>query len=321
MIRQDIESKWGKLKADGTLGYKSLRVSSECIPDLFIGVDFINLRCLILKLPDDYKPDFQSIFKQNISLEIFPESKWIILKLLNLNFTEIFNDLIISFHNCIMDISDVRKYTSELIRSFQMWSEFFDESKEKRLSLEEVQGIFGELFILHKFLSKAPSIHVNTVLKSWTGPYGKTHDFVLDNYDLEIKTKEVNQTFVHISSEYQLQNQYGKGLSLKIISVKVNSNGAYPIKVLVLQIRDIIINKTGDVPLFLKSLRIKNITLQNIHEYDEFRFEIVSEITYDCLSKGFPSLTKTNLPPEISNLNYNLNSKLHTCFLTEKIDY
>lgn len=321
MIRQDIESKWGKLKLEGISGYKSLRISSKCIPDLFIGVDSNNLRCLILKLPSNHRTDFQSVFKDNISLQIFPDTKWIVLKLLNLNYTEIFNDLIISFHNCIMDISDVRKYTSELISSFHMWSEFFEESNMKRLSLAEVQGIFGELFVLHKFISEAPSVYVNSVIESWTGPYGKTHDFVLDSYDLEIKTKEINKTDVHISSEYQLQNQYGKGLSLKIISVKINSDNACPIKVLILQIRDLIIDKTGDVRLFLNALIAKNLTLQNIHEYDEFRFEIISETTYDCLIKDFPRLTKHNIPIEISSLNYNLNSNLSSCYITEKINY
>lgn len=321
MERQDVQSKWEILKPEGTSGYKSLRISGNCIPDLFIGIDSNNLRCIILKLPANHNVDFQSVIKENISLQLFSDNYWIVLKLLNLDYTDIFDDLIISFYNSIKDISEVRKYTEELIASFHKWSEFFDESAVKRLSLEVVQGLFGELFILHKFISEAPVINLNSIIMSWTGPYGKTHDFCLDNYDLEIKTKEINKSFVHISSEFQLENQYEKDLLLKIISVEVNSERSIPIKSLVMQIKDQIICKNGDLHLFLKALRMKNLNLQNIQEYDEFRFEVKTEITYNCLSEGFPKLTILNIPPEISGLSYNLKSNLASEFILEIKQY
>jgi hypothetical protein len=34
-----LNEKWSKLKADQISGFRSLRISADCIPDLFIGVD------------------------------------------------------------------------------------------------------------------------------------------------------------------------------------------------------------------------------------------------------------------------------------------
>lgn len=321
MEREEIQSKWKILIPDGTSGFKSLRISSTCIPDLYIGIDSHNLRCLILKLPSNHKVDFRSIIKENISLQLYEETHWIVLKLLNLNYIDIFDDLVLSFYNSIKDISNSRKYTEELISAFHKWSEFFDESILSRLTLEIVQGLFGELVILQRLVSEAPSINLNTVLTSWTGPYGKAHDFCLDNYDYEIKTKETNKTYVHIASEYQLENQKDKALYLKIISVVINSDKAIPISTLVTKIKDQIIFKNGDIHLFLKALKMKNLNLQNIHEYDDFRFEVKTEITYDCLLKGFPKLISPNIPPDINKLSYNLRSDLPSEFITEIKQY
>jgi len=145
---QDLNNKWLLLEGEITGNFKSLRLDSKSIPDLFIGRSVEGNRCLILKLPQGYKADFQSSIRQNLSLELFEKSRWIVLSLLEEQYYDLFNDLILSIYNKVVHIDKASIYVSELLKTYYKWSEFFLDSSSYGLSDEEIKGLFGELTIL-----------------------------------------------------------------------------------------------------------------------------------------------------------------------------
>lgn len=315
---QDLNNKWLLLEGEITGNFKSLRLDSKSIPDLFIGRSVEGNRCLILKLPQGYKADFQSSIRQNLSLELFEKSRWIVLSLLEEQYYDLFNDLILSIYNKVVHIDKASIYVSELLKTYYKWSEFFLDSSSYRLSDEEIKGLFGELTILHELLLPSNSSNLNDVLNSWKGPYDTGHDFILEEYNIEVKTKNSGAANIKISSEYQLQSDPGKGLELAIVTVLSDSLEGDSMKDQVLKVRDYVMERLGDYSIVLKTLSQKGLNLKNLDSYEHLRFKIQSIITYDCNDQDFPKITRASLVDSINSVSYNLNiNQIHTFIKTQ----
>jgi len=319
MEQKYLQNKWNSIIPDNIIkGYHTIRIDSSCIPDLFIGVNRLNNRCLIMILPLGHGIDFRHSQKEKITLEQYHAPDIIVLTLLDKSYYELFNDLILSIYNQVSDIVEFEKYSKMFISTFHMWSSFFEEVDLERLSQENIKGIFGELHVLKSLLNEANSMSVNEVLSSWRGPYDQSHDFVFDNVNIEVKTKNFTACQINISSEYQLQEEIGKGLELLVLSVEADVINGKSIKDLLLDVKSDIYEKGGDFLIVLNALLQKGLTQSNIHMYDNFRFRPVDEIKYDCCRKGFPRLTESNTNVSISEIRYKLNLKSLEKFVKSK---
>ena len=56
-------------------------------------------------------------------------------------------------------------------------------------------------------------------------------------------------------------------------------------------------------------------------EYNNHRFLVSKINTYDCGKEGFPVLSKSNIPAEITNLKYNLRITTLKEFIIEEKEY
>lgn len=312
----DLQELWKNLTYSGKSEFEFVRIDKgEAIPEISIGFNSTLNRCLLLELPKLHDVDFQKTIKQNLSLSFFYDTGYIVLELTDSSFTDLFNDLIISIYQHIYQMSDVKEYSQVFIQMFYKWSEFFDDKKLEKLSQDIIKGLFGELFVLKELIQDTPSVHINDLLNAWKGPYDKGHDFELDQKHIEVKTKEVTKTFVKISSEHQLELEMGIPLELLVLSVETNSLKGQSLSALISDIKDAIVSKLGDFSIILTALSQKNITAQNIYQYDNFRFEAIEEIIYDCTNIDFPKLTKINTPKAIGSIQYTL----HLNYLNEYI--
>jgi hypothetical protein len=322
MTIAQLKSKWPQLSENNiTRGYRSLRISSECISDIFIGINKEAHRCLILALPGEHQFDFKGIIKENLTIEYFKEPNFIVLQLIDNTYYDLFDDLIISLYQRIKDISEVPEYSKEFISTFHKWSEFFEDKKSELLPEEVIKGLLGELLFLKFLINESNSYRVNDVLNSWKGPYDKGHDFELDSKDIEVKTKHISALDVRISSEFQLEKSYDKGLDLVVISVENDSNNGISLKDLALEIKKLIVEKLGDNSIFLKALSQKGLTLKNINQYDIFRFKPIDQITYNCTPDKFPKLIKSNIPKEINSIKYNLRLSSLAKYMSNKKEF
>jgi hypothetical protein len=300
----ELEQKWPILAADSS-GYRSLRIDGKCIPDLFIGLYQKSVRCLILKLPPGYAVDFQSTEKANLSIELFAETRWIVLKLLDNGFADLFNDLILSLYNKLWDKTDAKDYSSELIRTFHKWSEFFDNKASFQLPEHSIKGLFGELIVLSEFIKTTSAAYLNDLLNAWKGPYNTGHDFILEKKNVEVKTRDDAAIDVHISSEYQLEPEAGKDLELSIVSIIQNDMGL-TLHDLVLIVKDLVIAKLGDFTVILKALSCYGLNIHNLREYDRFKYNPISMSSYNCCADGFPKIVHSGISPSLNNVTYNL---------------
>ncbi len=316
-----LEEKWNNITHHGKSIFEFKRIDSVCIPELNIGFNSKLNRCLILELPKENKVDFQSTIKQNLSIEFYKETNYIVIQLTDNSFYDLFNDLIISLYHRIKHISNVNDYSKELIQTFYKWSEFFDDKKSDLLSEESIRGLFGELLVLKFLITYKNLMEINFILNSWKGPYDKATDFELENKNLEVKTKSPTGIDVKISSEFQLEVSPGKGLELFVVSLLSDFIVGIHIRALILEIKKLVQESSGDNTILWKALSQKNITAKNVSQYDRYKFKPVKWISYNCADENFPKLNRSNIPEEISGLKYMLRTNLLTSFIIEQSDF
>jgi hypothetical protein len=321
MTSTELKQRWSGLSDNTvTTGFRSLRISPDCICELYIGVSGENKRCLILALPANKHLDFKGIQKENLSIEYFLEKNLIVLQLIDNDYYDLFDDLILSLYHGIKGITQVDEYSNHFIEAFYRWSEFFEDKKSDLLSEDAIKGIMGELFVLKSLISDPNRSEITSILKSWTGPYDKGNDFELETKTLEVKTKSPAGIDVMISSEFQLEVTLGKGLELIVISLKSDFAVGISIRELIFEIKKLVQESSGDNSILWKALSQKNITSKNVSQYDKYKFRPVNRISYNYASEDFPKLTRSNIPDEISTLKYSLRTNLLTNFIIEQTD-
>lgn len=318
---KELNSKWKNLSEKNEIkGYKALRISPDCIPDLFIGLNQEGKRCLILFLPEQSDIRFKGSEKENLTLEFHMEKNIIVIKLNDQNFFDLFNELLLSLYNRISNITTPQVYTQELIQTFYKWSEFFDDKKNSFLSNEEIKGLYGELLVLLGFLEETDSFKINSILRAWKGPYNKSNDFEFEEKNIEVKTKEVTKPDIKISSEYQLEQEFGKGLELIVVLVENDIVNGASISDLIIMIRNVIRRKYGEISIFLKAINQKGLSFKNATQYNNTRFKVLRQITYNCESDEFPKLIRSLLPDQIRNVRYNIRiNTLESFIISQKI--
>jgi hypothetical protein len=322
MTNFELKQKWSDLSDNPvTIGFRSLRISSECICELYIGVNKDAKRCLILALPGTKHLDFKGVQKENLSIEYFKDKNLIVLQLNDNDFNDLFDDLILSLYQGIKSLSLIDVYSSHFIQAFYRWSEFFEDKKSDLLSEDTIKGILGELLVLKSMITESTSLDIDYILNSWKGPYDKVNDFELENKNIEVKTKSPSGIDVKISSEYQLVVTPGKGLELLVVSLASDFSEGIHIRDLIIEIKRLVQESSGDNSILWKALSQKNITAKNVSQYDKYRFKPINWISYNCADEDFPKLCKSNIPEEISGLKYTLRTNQLSSFIIEQRNF
>lgn len=315
-----LDELWASISESENTALSFKRIDISCTPELSIGLTTAGNRCLVLELPNNNSIDFQAVLRKNLNLELHMNSI-IVLELKAPDFNEIFSDLVISLYWSIHDISSVESYASIFIETFHKWSDFFSERDLGRLSEESIRGLFGELTVLKGYLEEAKSSEVNQYLMSWKGPYGKGKDFELDALDIEVKTRNLTNLSVRVSSEHQLDRVLGKELQLWVIALQSGESGDTPISELMLDIKKMVVDKLGDLSIFLKALWQLGITMENSLDYDMYKYCIRLISKYDASDADFPSLTKSTIHQALTRVRYDLGLVLLEDFLIEEISF
>ncbi|SMC88472.1 PD-(D/E)XK motif protein [Pedobacter africanus] len=315
-----LEEKWNSISKEDIRGYRIQRISPESKLGINIGLNHRVERCLILELPKDTNLVFFNRERQNLSIYHLREQGYIVIELLDQFFNDLFCDLIVSLYQRIQGIEDVEECSMELVASFNKWSEFLTDQSGRLLSVDDVKGLWGELFILRSLLNDSESSLVDETLGAWQGPYDRGHDFVLTDKNIEVKTRDASRIDISISSEYQLEPEFGKNLELLVLNVLVDTILGQSLLELVEDIRESIQIRSGDSSILLKALAQKGLNMRNIESYPG-KYLAVSETVYDCMHGDFPKLNRNSIPSAINNLCYNIRTTGLDQFIIRQILY
>jgi hypothetical protein len=317
MNKDTIEHIWTEIIHTGKGEFEYQLLSKKSIPQINIGFNKEEQRCLILELPLNYNEPFQQFDKENLSFKYFSKERCLCIILNDNFFIDLFDDLILSTYCKINQVCNPEEYSDLFVKHFIKWSAFFENKRSEGLSGDQVKGIFGELLYLKNLLIES-KLNVDDILTSWRGPFDVGHDFVFDFIDYEIKTIENTKNYISISSEFQLESEKGKELELVVISVIIDVLNGISIKNIINEIKIIVLNKFGDNSIFLNALLQKGLCTNNLEEYEIYKFAILGEITYDCNKEDFPKLTRSSIPEEITKVKYDIRLNLIDEFIIQK---
>lgn len=305
MTRTELENLWTGLQHTGQSEFEFCRIDSICIPELSIGLNSALERCLVLELPQEANNIYPDVEKENLSMQSFPDTGYIVIQLTEAWYHDLFDDLVLSIYCNIGGLTEPAEYTARFIQTFNKWSGFFDERRSNRLPVDSVYGLMGELTVLRVMLERAQPGRINDILFSWRGPYDQVRDFMTDVADIEVKTI-LGGSAVRISSEHQLEPEPGKELNLAVVILELDLVNGLSLKMMVSELRDQIDAQLGDPAILFDALLQKGLTLRNLSEYENLRYRPTRITWYDCLMSGFPFLVSSMLPPGVYGLTYRL---------------
>ena len=317
----NIEKKWLSIDNNSIKGYRYVRLDNECVPELNIGFNSDGLRIILLELPIGFTPEINQVKKKNLTIVYLSEVNSIAIELINVDYKDLFNDLLFSIYQKIKDIKHVEDYFNEFIITFSKWIEFFENSRDRKLSETQVQGLFGELFLLKDYIQRSEKMRINYTLRSWQGPYKANNDFEFFAKNVEVKTKNSSNSVVEISNEFQLEKQFNKTLELQIVSIKLDFIDGESLHDILLDIINQIRKNLGDLSILFDALLELNLTVENIKIYNNYRFSVSKVESFDAGDDDFPKLINSKLEDPIFDLKYKLNVNQLDRFLLESKTY
>lgn len=174
------------------------------------------------------------------------------------------------------------------------WKDFIGRKVGKGLSIEEEQGLIGELVTIKYLFEKG----ITNVIKSWIGPLGEKKDFSLTNSEIETKFKILNgDKLIHINNEEQLYSN--KRLYLNINTFNESDEGL-TLSEYINDILDIINDEEKDE--FIKKIQL--VGYNPGKKYNLGRRFLIEEIKFYLVDEDFPR-NKSNIGT--CNLKYDIN--------------
>lgn len=192
------------------------------------------------------------------------------------------------------------------------WHNFFRFKSNKRLSLEEQMGVFGELYYINNWLGKFEE-EPPMIIDAWQGPTKHRVDFVKKNIGIEIKTISPKiRDSIRISNEAQLElSNIIKKIYLYVLKIEDTKTDGLSIQDLINSIREQLINRSQTSLVRFNDLLLDLYILDDV--YVDMYFYIHNEETYE-VKENFPKIISSDLPIGVSNVSYTID-------LSHCIDY
>lgn len=234
------------------------------------------------------------------------DMKWVCyFTLLNPRLDVAFAELVSSLVNGSRGAATPQDAMRVVGQSFQELQLLFAIAPHRKPNLQEIRGLFAELWFLANYL--APVIGIQAAVEAWKGPLGATHDFDLyDSRFLEIKSRRWISSKVHISSPAQLSIEHGE-LTLAIAafddSIEAESNSVSDLFGEITAATD---STAATIALFMARLGAAGIDSGD-EVYKTTRFTTPAIRTYS-VTEDFPKLRLDDIPIGISNISYQLDT-------------
>ena len=220
------------------------------------------------------------------------------IKLINLIITK-------NFLESLIDKKSVKCFLENLISA----KDFFEDNNAPRKLTKESQiGLYGEVYVLSKILTK--KLTNKDSINSWTGP-SKKHDFTTENILLEIKTTTTNLRKINTSSNNQIAPVFDKELNIIFLQIKENIKGLSLVNIInnyltILKAESEILHND-----FL--LKLAQCNYLDIHKDEYSQKYSVDKANYFEVRDDFPYIKKVEIPDELSDLSITYKIDLEKC--------
>lgn len=183
------------------------------------------------------------------------------------------------------------------------WRRLLTARPTKRLSMEELRGLIGELWLL---LNRFTADHgLAGAVEGWLGPMGLPQDFFFapDTYH-EVKAIGPGTVRLKVSSEHQLDLEAMQLLVLRISNSDEGAVGALNLVQLVDRARSGLASSGDSTEGFEQRLSRLGVDLTDTF-YEDTHF-VVSRVSSYAVAPDFPALRASQIPQGLSRVRYQI---------------
>ena len=233
--------------------------------------------------------------KMNVNNEKY---KYFFLKLINLILTKIYLER-------LKNIESINCFLNNLISA----KDFFEEENvPKKLTIENQIGLFGEIYVLSKLITKKLSNEI--AIKSWTGP-SKKHDFTTENLLSEIKTTTTDTKKINTSSTNQIAPVFDKRLDLVFLQLDKSNTGTSLNEIINEYYK--ILGNESEISKNEFDLKLTQSNYLDIHKNYYSQKYKVNKVNFFEINKEFPYIKNVEHTDEISDLTITYKIDLEKC--------
>lgn len=296
----DRSSVYAELAAETIIG----------VDGAFLAVDHEGLRHLLLGVAQEIEPvtDERSrgvrVLTRPLSVQGHRERHFVDVMCTAVSGQEVFNLVVTAILEQVergVDAQDA--VPSTLAR----WRRFWGAAPAGGLSVEEIRGLFGELWFLAVWLLP----HGHEQVGHWLGPTGARHDFAWPGMALEAKaTTSVRGHLHRINGVDQLDPPVDGRLLLFSLRMREEATASNTLLSLIETITAALSEDSEALDGFESHLIQTGYSPLEADHYADIRFRVVSEHLYE-VGEGFPRLSATSfvggLPAGIERVEYEVN--------------
>lgn len=307
-----IKGIWQKLETEGTEGLVKRALDIPSCPKSFCTCRFPERYLgFAISFHQDVKLDisvFQDLTELNISLlkdNSFPDSKLLLIQLTNREqrVKDIFASICANIVGSILEVESEKEGVRLVIAQLRKWKDLFSHKRNQKLSLQEQQGLYGELYFLRKLLY---SIDKTKVTSIWVGPEMAPKDFQSDMWAVEVKTTSAtSQSGISINGELQLDESNIEHLFLYNLVVEVSQQGGETLPEIIAAIRELLARDNKATEIFENKLLIFGYFDNDAECYNERHYHIRKE-QYFSVKDEFPRIKKDELRMGVFDVKYSI---------------
>ena len=223
-------------------------------------------------------------------------------------FVVVANDLL----GVVSDSSSATAALTGFLARLRHWSDFFSRQQDGNLSVEEQQGLFGELWTLREMLAPYGA---RDAVSAWTGPFGANQDFQWRNRALETKTTAAGPSLaIRISNVKQLDDEAMERISVVLVELDRVQNGGTTLPKMVDATRGTIAEQDPEAEIeFLKRLAQTGYVLSHEGDYALTGYSVRRSRVYG-VDDGFPRLQVRDLPEGVGTVTYQVDVSAMSSF-------
>lgn len=241
---------------------------------------------------------------------------WTCFDLLNDNAKIVYYSFCSNLVLSITNINIESQALSSLKTRFIIWKSLFKSEFPATISLDTLQGLYGELYFIKKYLLN--KYECSKIIFGWSGPEAASKDFSMDDIWYEVKTIGSNVPTIKISSITQLTSDK-PGYLIVIKTEQMSSEYSAEDSSIVDLIDSIIkeLNDEATESVFMSKILSYGQNLMD--SFSNIRFNVNSMKIYGVIP-GFPRITVDEVPyTGITNVSYEIALAALDPFLEEEL--
>lgn len=235
----------------------------------------------------------------------FVNTKLLIVELLHPMSKDIFATLCENLVLSVIQLNNEQRIIRAVINQLNKWKTLFDKRASEGLSVEQQQGLYGELVFLHKCLLQQGANPLN-VLNSWVGVDAALRDFQASTWAVEVKTTATNNPQrVAINGERQLDESLLDNLFLFHCSVEVSNGNGETLNQKIANISAFLENNIAALNTFNSKIFEAGYYEGHFNKYENRFYKIRSE-NYYRITDDFPRIRENDLRGGVSGVKYDI---------------